>query len=186
MGFGKYNTFYVFVVFFLISFSQHSFSQEKPDGLDVMLSPRITIGYTFGAGINCGLDLGVGVYRIKDIMTGVNFSYYFVFVDQSNHQIKGITLTAETKYISGKVGIGAVSKKWGLRNVNKASTPGIMVDFSASADAYKAPWIGFKAFIFDRSKWMFHELPSYTSAYGYFKTQEIEIYKQEDESSDGQ
>jgi hypothetical protein len=58
MGFGKYNTFYVFVVFFLISFSQHSFSQEKPDGLDVMLSPRITIGYTFGAGINCGLDLG--------------------------------------------------------------------------------------------------------------------------------
>ena len=186
MGFVKQIILYISIAFFVVFGSYSSYSQENENGLDVMVSPRITIGYTFGAGINCGLELGVGVYRINEIMTGVNFSYYFVFVDQSSHRIKGISLTAETKYISGKLGIGAVSKKWGLRNVNKASTPGIMVDFSASADAYKAPWIGFKAFIFDRSKWMFHELPSYTSAYGYFKTQEIEIYKQEETNSSSQ
>ncbi len=176
------------LVFIMLSFlvCYNFYSQENENGLDVMLAPRITIGYTFGAGINCGFDLGASVYRVNDIMTGVNFSYYFVFTGQGNHHIKGVTLAAETEYLSAKIGIGSVSRKWGLRNVNSASTPGIMIDFAASADTYKAPWIGFRAFIFDRSKWMFHELPSYTSAYAYFRTQEIEIYKQEPNSTVGQ
>ncbi len=176
----------VLLLVVLLSVSYNGIAQEETNGLDVILSPRITIGYTFGTGINCGFDLGVGVYRINDIMTGLNLSYYIVFTERGNHRLKGVTLAAESKYVSGKVGIGMVSRKWGLRNVNKAKTPGIMVEATASADAYSAPWVGIKTFIFDRSKWNYYEMPTYTSAYTYFKSQDIEIYKQEPISTDGQ
>ena len=162
------------------------YSQEKENGLDVILSPRITIGYTFGAGLNCGFDLGVGVYRVNDIMTGLNLNYYIVVTPQGSHRLKGVSLAAETKYVSGRIGMGVVSRRWGLRNVNKAKTPGIMVDVSASADAYKAPWIGVKTFIFNRSKWLYYDMPTYTSAYAYFKAQDIEVYKQETFGTEGQ
>jgi len=164
----------------------NSYSQEKENGLDVILSPRITLGYTFGAGLNCGFDLGVGVYRVNDIMAGLNFNYYFVVTDHGSHRLKGVSLAAESKYVSGRIGMGIVSRKWGLRNVNKAKTPGIMIDVSASADAYKAPWVGVKTFIFNRSKWLYYDLPTYTSAYAYFRAQDIEVYKQEPISTEGQ
>ncbi len=147
---------------------------------DVMVSPRITIGYTFGAGVNCGLDLSASVYKFKDIFTGVHISYYLVFVKNSGmHRIRGVMLSAETQYVSGRIGIGKVSRSWGMRNVNKAGVYGLMIDGAASVDEYKAPWIGFKTFIFNRSKWPYYDLPSYTSGYAYFKPQNIKIYKQD-------
>jgi hypothetical protein len=51
-----------------------------------------------------------------------------------------------------------------------------MIDVSASADPFKAPWIGFKSFIFNRERWTFYDQPSYISAYTYFKSSNIEIF----------
>ena len=175
---------YLLFLFVLFLSAEVVYSQEETNEIDVFVSPRITIGYTFGTGLNCGFDLGIGVYRINDVMLGTNFSYYLVVTDHGSHRIKGITLSAETDYISGRLGLGMVSRKWGLRNVNKARTPGIMIDVSASADAYKAPWVGFKTFVFKRSKWLYYDLPTYTSTYAYFKSQDIEIYKEDSKNAD--
>jgi len=145
----------------------------------VFLSPRITLGYTFGAGLNYGFDIYVGLYRLDNFNFGTGFSYYMVNTDQGHHRIKGFVLMAENEYFSAKIGAGAISRRWGLRNVNKTSAPGILFDVAASMDAYKAPWVGVKTFIYKSSKWAFYDHPAYISAYGYFKSQDIDLYRLE-------
>ncbi len=180
------NKLYALVLLVLLQFlimpSSNITAQPNDDynRFDVMVSPRITIGYTFGAGVNCGLDLSTSVYKFKDIFAGVHISYYLVFVKNSGmHRIRGIMLSAETEYVTGRIGFGRVSRSWGMRNVNKAGVYGLMIDAAASFDEYRAPWIGFKTFIFNRSKWPYYDFPSYTSAYAYFKPKNIKIYKQD-------
>ncbi len=151
--------------------------QESYKGPQIFISPRITLGYTFGSGMNYGLDMVLGLYRINNLKLGLDFSYYFANTNQGIHRLKGFAIIGEMDYLSVKLGAGSVSRRWGMKNVNKARTPGIMIDVSASADPYKAPWIGLKSFIFKRSKWPFYDQPSYISAYTYFKNADIELYK---------
>ena len=156
-----------------------SLAQEKTKGPNVFVSPRVTLGYTFGSGLNYGFDLFVGLYQFKEINFGTNFTWYMVNTPDGHHRIKGISLVGDYKYLNVKLGAGAVSRRWGLRNVNKASAPGIMIDVSATGDPYKAPWIGVKSFLFKRDRWLLYDKPSYISVYGYFRSQDIEIYKDE-------
>jgi hypothetical protein len=152
-------------------------AQEKTRGTDIFISPRITLGYTFGSGLNYGFDLVLGLYKIDNYKFGLDFTYYMVNTDQGHHRIKGIGIIGEMDYFSIKLEAGAISRRWGLKNVNKASAPGLMIDVTAGIDAYKAPWIGVKSFIFNRDKWEFYDQPSYISAYTYFKSTDIEIFK---------
>lgn len=178
MGLHKRIINIIITVLVLLNISiSDSWTQENTKGTDIYASPRITLGYTFGGGLNYGFDIALGLYRLNDFNFGTNFSYYMVNTDQGHHRIKGFMLMAETKYLSVKLGAGAVSRRWGLRNVNKTSAPGIIIDITASADAYRAPWVGVKSFIYKRSKWLFYDQPSYISGYTYFKTQEIDIYR---------
>ena len=177
------------LIIFLIlslSISKYSLAQEPEKGTYVFLSPRITLGYTFNSGFNYGVDLAVGLYKLNDFKFGTAFSYYLVNTNQGIHRIKGFTIMADSKYFNIRLGAGAVVRRWGMRNINKASAPGLIVDISASPDAYKAPWIGIKAFLFKRSKWVFYDHPTYTSAYTYFRTPDIEIFKQNTDTEDGQ
>ncbi len=171
-----------FTVILLILSLNSSFSQEITDNYnryEINISPRITIGYTFGGGVNCGFDISSSVYKYNDIMLGVHISYYLVFVKKGGiHRIRGLLLSAETQYLSGRIGFGGVRRSWGLRNVNRAGAKGLMVDIAAGVDEYKAPWLGLKSFIFNRSKWKYYKLPAYTSTYIYFKSENIDVYKQ--------
>ncbi len=170
----------VFVILLSVS-SVSLFAQENNDynRFEVNISPRITIGYTFGAGVNCGVEIGASIYKFNDMMLGANLNYCMVFLKKGSlHKIAGVTLSAETHYVAGKIGLGRVSRSWGRRNVNKASTFGLMIDAAVCVDEYRAPWIGFKTFVFNRSKWPHYNLPTYTSTFAYFKSQDIKIYKQ--------
>lgn len=159
-------------------------SQDEIKGPNIYLSPRITIGYTIGSGLNYGFDLVLGLYKLKDFDFGIDFSYYMANTDQGRHGIKGFGVLAEMDYFSMKLGAGSVSRRWGLKNVNKAKAPGLMIDVSASVDPFKAPWIGFKTFIFNRERWQFYDQPSYISAYTYFKSSNIEIFSKESSTTD--
>ena len=176
---------YILVFNFLISTLLTMHAQEQTNGTNVFLSPRITLGYTFGTGLNYGFDLYLGIYQLNEMTFGTSFSYYMVNADQGHHRIKGISLVADHKYFNIKLGAGAVSRRWGLRNINKASAQGLMFDVSATTDTYMTPWVGFKSFLFKREKWTFYDKPSYLSVYTYFRSQDIEIYKREP-STDGQ
>ncbi len=169
-----------FLVLFALSYIVDIKAQENYKGTNIYFSPRITIGYTIGSGLNYGFDLVMGLYQLNDVKFGIDFTYYMINTDQGHHRIKGFALMAETDYLNVKLGAGSVSRRWGLKNVNKAKAPGIMIDVSGGIDPYKAPWIGAKGFIFNRAKWSFYDQPSYISAYTYFKTREIEIFKDEE------
>ncbi len=151
-------------------------AQDAQNGPNVYISPRINIGYTFGAGINYGYDIVVGAYSLGDFNFGLAFSHYFVNVPKDFHRFKTISIMIDHPMINAKLGAGVLSRKWGLRNVNKAKVPGISVDVSVGFDEYHAPWVGVKSFIHNRNRWTFFDYPSYISVYTYFKTPEIELY----------
>ena len=159
----------------LLLLSYKLIAQEN--GPNVYVSPRINIGYTFGAGINYGFDIVVGAYTIGDFNLGFAYSHYFVNVPKDFHRFKTFSLMVDHEMINARIGAGVVSRKWGLRNVNKAKVPGISVDVSVGFDEYHAPWFGVKSFIYNRNRWMYFDQPSYISAYTYFKTQEIKLYE---------
>ncbi|MEN8119066.1 MAG: hypothetical protein ABFS35_01910 [Bacteroidota bacterium] len=154
------------------------YAQEPLRGPNVYVSPRINIGYTFGAGITYGFDVVVGAYSTKNFNFGLAYSHYFVNVPKDFHRFKTISLVIENSMFNAKFGAGMVSRKWGLRNVNTAKVHGMSIDISAGVDEYHAPWVGVKSFIQNRKRWTFFDYPSYISIYTYFKTPEIEIYDQ--------
>ena len=168
------------LISFILVYSIGITAQDVETGPHVYVSPRINIGYTFGAGLNYGFDVVVGLYSTKNFNFGLAYSHYFVNVPKDFHRIKSINLVIENDMVNARIGAGIVKRKWGLRNINKATAPGISVDVSAGFDQYRAPWIGVKSFIINRKRWTFFDLPSYISIYGYFKTEEIEIYEQTD------
>jgi hypothetical protein len=174
---------FAITLLFIFTFNPFSInSQENTKGPEIFFSPRITLGYTLGSGFNYGFDLFLGVYRLNEFRLGADFSWYVVNTGQGIHQIKGIGLVGETDYLSMKLGAGSVSRSWGRKNVNKARTPGIMIDVALGLDAYTAPWLGFKTFLFRRENWMFYEQAAYLSAYSYFKSNDIIIRKFETEA----
>jgi hypothetical protein len=153
-------------------------AQEPANGPCVFLSPRITLGYTFGSGLNYGFDAVFGLYKMNDYRFGINLTYNMVNTDQGHHRIKGLAIVAESDYFCLKLGAGSVSRRWGLKNMNKASSPGLLFDVSINIGEANAPWIGAKSFIFDHGKWEFYDHPSYFSAYTYFKSPNIVIFEQ--------
>ena len=168
----------LFFISFLFLIICELYAQEYKKGPNVYVSPRINIGYTFGAGINYGFDVVVGAYSIGNFNFGLAYSHYFVNVPKDFHRFKTISLMIENSLFNIKFGAGMVSRKWGLRNVNTAKVPGMSIDISVGIDEYHAPWFGVKSFMHNKERWMFFNYPSYISAYTYFKTPEIEIYDQ--------
>lgn len=169
-------------IIFVFVFNQVLYAQEK-NGPHAFVSPRINIGYTFGAGMTYGFDIFVGGYSLDELNLGLSYSYYFVNTNTGNHRIQTINLTVDNPMIHAQLGAGMVKRVWGLHNVNKAKVSGINVDISVGFDEYHAPWVGVKGFIHNRRKWPFFDLPSYISIYTYFKTPEIELYDQREEGN---
>lgn len=163
-------------------FSTNFYAQEK-NGPNAFVSPRINIGYTFGAGMTYGVDVFVSAYSMDELNFGLTYSYYFANTQTGVHRLQSISLTVDNSMYHIRIGAGTVKRVWGLHNVNKAKVPGISIDASVGFDEYHAPWVGFKSFIHNRRKWPFFDLPSYLSLYSYFKTPEIEIYDQRQEGN---
>jgi len=164
----------------IFTFSLLLSAQEK-NGPHTFVSPRINLGYTFGAGMTYGFDIFVSAYSLDDLNIGLCYSYYFTNTNTGVHRIQTISFTVDNPMIHARLGAGMVKRVWGLHNVNKAKVSGVSVDVSVGFDEYHAPWFGVKGFIHNRRKWPFFDLPSYISAYTYFKTPEIELYDQRDE-----
>jgi hypothetical protein len=161
-------------------------AQQAVNGPTVFLSPRITLGYTFGSGLNYGFDAVIGLYKMNEYKFGINLTYNMVNTDQGHHRIKGLAVVAESDYFCLKLGAGSISRRWGFKNMNKASAPVLLVDVSINIGEANAPWIGAKSFIFDHERWEFYDHPSYFSAYTYFKSPDIVILEQKITSGSNQ
>ena len=167
------------VTYLLIFVNSFIFSQENKNGTNIYFSPRITIGYTFGSGMNYGVDFIVNIYTVNEFNFGVDYSFYIVNTPTGTHRLKSINLMAENKMLSAKIGAGLVKRVWGLNKINKAKTGGFIIDISATSDPFRTPSLGVRSFVFRRSKWPFYNQPSYISVYTYYRTPEIYIYQPE-------
>jgi hypothetical protein len=176
--FKQKRIFLIIILSWFLGNSYLSNAQNEARGPEIFLSPRITLGYTFGSGLNYGIDAVVGLYKTNDFKFGINFTYNMTNTDQGHHAIKGMGIVAEMKYFSLKLGAGSVSRRWGLKNINKASAPGLTIDVALSIGEANAPWVGVKSFIFDHERWAFYDHPSYLSAYTYFKSPDIMIFEE--------
>jgi hypothetical protein len=184
MNFLKNNIIDLFILpSFALIFSLRAVAQDSPKGPEIFISPRITIGYTFHSGLNYGFDAVIGMYKFNDFKFGIDLTYYMINTDQGHHRIKGIAMVAENDYFCIKLGAGSVSRRWGLKNVNKAGAPGLMFDVSGSIGEDYAPWIGLKGFIFDHNRWQFYDRPIYFSGYTYFKSPKIMLLEKDTETT---
>ncbi len=162
----------------LLKLSCGIYAQDLEKGPNVYISPRINLGYTFGAGLNYGFDVVVGAYSTKNFNFGFAYSHYFVNVPKDFHRFKTMSIMIENSMFNAKFGAGILSRKWGLKKINKAKVPGMSMDISVGIDEYRAPWLGVKSFLYNKERWMYFQYPSYISVYTYFKTPEIEVYDQ--------
>jgi hypothetical protein len=175
----------IILIVIILSFSiNRLYSQFEIPVISTNLyfSPVITLGYTFGSGLNFGLDFTLGLVKIKhynpEISGALSLQYYLVSYEKSMHIIKNVTLIAESEYFRIGIGAGEIKKSWGFRNRNVSKAFGTNVDFGISAFSYKVPWLGVKAFMPRPGTWEWCENKNYISAYTYFKQEPIFLFKQ--------
>src|ERR1051325_9942399 len=99
---------------------------------NLFISPGLTIGYTFGAGINYGYCIDAGLIKPltnnSNVRYGISFSNYFVKTKKYTHRLRSISVMGQTDFADLKVGLGRARNKWG--RANRCITHGISYDFS--------------------------------------------------------
>lgn len=171
-------------ILILLLLLKSSYSQifQKYFENNFYLSPFITLGYTFGSGVNFGIDITAGIIELKnyypEISGGISFQYYLVNYEKSMHVIKNITFVAESKYFRLGYGIGVIKKNWGFRDRNISKAYGTGFDWGISAFSTKVPWIGIKTFIPFNGTWEWCESRNYFSTYTYFKQEPVYLFQQ--------
>lgn len=139
----------------------------------LFLSPSITIGYTFGARVNYGVDVDFG-YCTHDrsgslYRAGLSFSQYFVEAKHHLARIATANVMFQKDFTDLKVGIGRVRNKWGYQNRNRSAVYGFSYDLSLRlpGDAHNT-WFGIRHFVYKPGDWPWFEIP-YTSVFLKYK-----------------
>ncbi len=170
----------IILIILLSLFSYKSFSQTNyiPD---IFVSPKFTLGYTFGAGLTYGIDFTFGLFKSGNANFGVSYSYYLVNYKESRHIVKSYNIVLETNNFDIKFGAGEVKKKWGYKRRNQNRVGGLNIDVSYSYNKYSLPWIGLKSFILRKGSWEWFPKPYYMSLYSYFKHDELYLFVKEED-----
>ncbi len=148
---------------------------------NLYISPFVTIGYTFNSGLNYGIDLTFGLFKIQNYIpettAGFSVQYYFVNYSESAHKITAFNIIAENRNFRVGIGGAGISKKWGFRNRNMNRAFGTSIDFGITTPSYKTPWLGFKTFV-PKQEWELCLNPYYISLYTYLKYEPIYLNKE--------
>lgn len=158
------------IIFLLVSLK--SYAQNNLTS-NLYFSPHLTIGYTFGTGLNYGVDLTFGIFKLKndnpEINGALSLQYYFVNYMGSTHRLFTVNLVAESDYYRLALGAGDTKKKWGFRRINKSKAFGYHFDFGISTVSTYTPWLGLKVFAIHGGYWEFYNKPYYMSTVMYFR-----------------
>lgn len=170
----------IILLFALISKTSNAQIHFPAITTNLYVSPFITIGYTFGAGLCYGIDFTFGMIKIKhynpEITAALSVQYYFVNYQKNQHIIKNITFLLDSKYFRIGVGAGEIKKSWGFKNRNTSKAFGTNIDFGITAFNTQVPWIALKAFIPKSGTWEWCDNKNYISGYTYFKQEPIYLF----------
>lgn len=137
----------------------------------IFITPGISIGYTFGAKINYGFSLDVGIIDKQTNLTnkyGLSFYQYFVKTNKHTHRLRSFSIMYQNDYLNIKLGRGRAKNPWGFTNRNKCIVHGFCFDISASYPSIYSPWIGYRLFKFPLADWAWFMKP-YNSVYINYK-----------------
>lgn len=124
---------------------------------NVRLVPDISLGYTFGRGLNAGLGLGISVleYKINAVTsyTGLDISYS-IFSHKRELYKNGFYRTLSLNLLNvineqaiTKIGFARTKLKWGLNNVNSNYSNGWGINLDIAVKPYPfSPQLGFRYF----------------------------------------
>jgi hypothetical protein len=160
------------LLFFSALFVAALFARSQDLRMGYFVTPGLTAGYTFGAGLNYGLTLDMGmslkgkderVYRV-----GNSIAYYFVHTKRHTHRLRSFNLLLQNDFARLCVGTGRARNRWGYGKRNKCVVRGANFDLSVRpvASAY-APWLGFRRFVYPAAQWAWFNRP-YNSLYASF------------------
>lgn len=157
----RIHTFTVLILMTNLLVSQSFFN--KP----VFISPGVSLGYTFGAKINYGFTLDIGLVSKNNLLHdkyGFSFYQYYVHTGKHVHRLRSVSLMYKNDYIDFKIGRGRAKNPWGYTNRNRCIVHGLAIDISASYPSIYSPWIGYRLFKFNRADWAWFMTP-YNSIY---------------------
>ncbi len=166
----------IFILILSLLFALKSFGQLNTN---VYLSPRLTVGYTFYSGFNYGVDLTIGLFRIKsdpEINVCISPQYYFVNYKHNVHNLISFNVVAESDFFRIGGGIGQSITKWGFKRINRNAALGYQIDAAISTTSKYTPWLQMKAFMLHNGYWEFYGRPYYLSADMFFRPEPYVIY----------
>jgi hypothetical protein len=139
----------------------------------VVLSPSVSIGYTFGARVNYGADLDFGYYTTDKngavYRAGLSLSHYLVEARHHVARISTVNVMFQKDFTDLKAGIGRLRNKWGYQNRNVSTVYGFSYDLSLRLpDPAHNTWFGLKHFVYKPADWPWFEIP-YTSLFLKYK-----------------
>jgi len=142
------------IYFFLVSAAADAGILEDPV---VRIMPGVSIGYTFGHGMNAGIELGVSFmdYKIGQVSSyaGIDLSYA-VFTHARKLYKNGYYRVFTFNFINVineqgivKLGMAKTKLKWGVGNVNKSFSDGWGFNVDAAFKPFLySPSLGFRFF----------------------------------------
>ncbi len=147
----------------------------------VYLSPRLIIGWTFYSGFNYGIDLTIGLFKIKSDNPEINFcispQYYFVNYKNTQQNIISFNAVIESNIYRIAAGIGQVNYKWGFKGINRNGALGYQFDVSLTTDSKYTPWVQCKTFVLHNGYWEFYSRPYYLSTNIFFRPEPYIVYE---------
>lgn len=167
------------MIFFFFSSLSYT-AKSNPSGNDFYLTPSISLGYTFGAGLYYGLNINFFFKQMQttngiDAMTGISLSKYWNIVNSKYghnidvHRITTLNLVYSLDIIEFKTGFGMAKNPWGYGSNLRCVIYGLSTDLSIkNFSGQFVPDLGIKGFFYPLSKWRWFDLP-YISAYGQYE-----------------
>ncbi|MBN4052126.1 MAG: hypothetical protein COC01_09860 [Bacteroidetes bacterium] len=137
------------------------------------ISPTISVGYTFNAGLNYGIEADFGLVQLNNypysVNGGINVSSYWIKTKFYNHNINTVNLLVENDHFDLKVGYGLASYKWGYNQVGRCETAGYNIDVAITPHSnIMVPYVGFKKFNYFDERWFWPDV-NYKSLYIKYK-----------------
>jgi hypothetical protein len=160
-----------FIIFTIGSLLAFNMSSQTFFNKPVFISPGLSFGYTFGAKLNYGFTLDLGLVdnsRHLNNKYGISFYQYFVHTKTHVHRLRSLSVMYQNNYVDLKIGRGRAKNPWGYTNRNKCIVHGFAMDISGAYPSVYSPWLGYRLFKFNRADWAWFMGP-YHSLYIKYK-----------------
>jgi hypothetical protein len=150
----------------LLCFIAFSFLASAQDWKgNAFITPGVTAGFTFGAGMSYGVTLDMGM-RKDDFKYGLAFSYSFVHTQKYIHRLRSACVFGSYSFVQLKAGTGLAKNFWGKKN--RCKVRGFAWDMSFNHPDFPYAYAGYRSFLYYASGWAWFDGP-YRSLYGGFR-----------------